>query len=290
MKPPADVTHGGPADRLDRAVAAAASVSRTAARALIAAGAVFLNGQRCKVASRTVRTGDRLRIGAEPSGDRGALPVLFDAHGVLAIDKPAGMPSAPTRQASAGTALTVLTAQRGGGRLWVVHRLDAGTSGVLLFATTPGAAAGLSSAFRDQRVQRYGKDGRFRNGWFVKAHGGHFGIGLTSDGRAVVCTGRGRQILVFELDGQSVGDPRPCFRAPHEVPKILQPTDFPHGDLNLQRAIPVDPPSPSLVSILLVPLWHPFVAWFMALVGYVALRFGRADRQTGSSPSAAGSA
>jgi hypothetical protein len=148
----------------------------------------------------------------------------------------------------------------------------------------------LAATMPLQRVQRYGKDGRFRNGWFVKAHGGHFGIGLTSDGRAVVCTGRGRQILVFELDGQSVGDPRPCFRVPREVPKILQPTDFPHGDLNLQRAIPVDPPSPSLVSILLVPLWHPFVAWFMALVGYVALRFGRADRQTGSSPSAAGSA
>jgi len=154
MNLPADVTHGGPADRLDRAVAAAASVSRTAARGLIAAGAVFLNGQRCKVASRTVRTGDRLRIGAGSSVEPGALPVLFDAHGVLAIDKPAGMPSAPTRQASAGTALTVLTDQRGGGRLWVVHRLDAGTSGVLLFATTRGAAAGLSAVFRDQRVQK----------------------------------------------------------------------------------------------------------------------------------------
>src|SRR5262245_50082922 len=139
-----------------------------------------------------------------------------------------------------------------------------------------------------QRVQRYGSDGRFRNGWFVEAHGGHFGIGLTTDGRAVVCTGRGRRIFIFELDGRSVGDPQPCFRAPREVPRILQPTDF-HGELNLQRAIPVDPPSPSLGSILLVPLWHPFVPWFIGVFGTVALWFVRAKPQTGSSASGASS-
>jgi hypothetical protein len=148
----------------------------------------------------------------------------------------------------------------------------------------------LTANMAQQRVQRYGSDARFRNGWFVKASGGHFGIGLTSDGKAVACTGRGRQIFVFELDGQSAGNPRPCFHAPREVPKILQPADFPHGELDFQRAIPVDPPSPSLVSILLVPLWDPFVAWFIAVIGYVALRFGWPKRQTESSASAATSA
>ena len=157
MGSPADAIYSGTADRLDRAVAATAAVSRTAARALIAAGAGFLNGRRCKVSSRTVRPGDRLRVGAAaPSAAPPALPVLFDAHGVVAIDKPAGMPSAPTRQAATGTALTELAAQRegGGDGLWLVHRLDAAASGALLFATTRAAAAALSAAVQDRRVRK----------------------------------------------------------------------------------------------------------------------------------------
>src|SRR5690349_22389414 len=120
-KPPmlaADVTHAGAADRLDRAVAAAAGISRTAARALIADGAVFLNGRRCKVASRTVQAGDRLRIGAGSPPSAAALPILFEGEGVLAIDKPAGMPSAATRQGATGSALTELERRRGGSPLW----------------------------------------------------------------------------------------------------------------------------------------------------------------------------
>jgi RluA family pseudouridine synthase len=159
--PAADTRHAGPPDRLDRAVAATAGVSRTAARGLIAAGSVFLNGQRCKVASRTVRPGDRLRVAASQAERPAAppLPILYEADGVIAIDKPPGMPSAPTRQSAAGTALTVLEAQLAARRgptprLWVVHRLDAATSGVLVFATTRLAAAQLSAAFRLQRVHK----------------------------------------------------------------------------------------------------------------------------------------
>ncbi|MBX3025672.1 RluA family pseudouridine synthase [bacterium] len=150
-----DQLHAGPADRLDRAVAAAAAISRTAARGLIAAGAVFLNGRRCKVASRTVHPGDRLRVGsAAPTPAPACLPIVFEGDGVLAIDKPAGMPSAPTRAAATGTALTTLQAARGRRPLWLVHRLDAAASGVMLFATTRAAAAALSAAFRDQRVEK----------------------------------------------------------------------------------------------------------------------------------------
>jgi RluA family pseudouridine synthase len=155
-----DTTYRGDPDRLDRAVAAATGRSRTAARGLIAAGAVFLNRQRCKVASRTVRPGDRLRVTTSaPVATPLPLPIQFEADGVIAIDKPAGMPSAPTQHAASGTAQAVLTAQlaaRPGGapRLWVVHRLDAATSGVLAFATTRAAAAVLSDAFRLQHVRK----------------------------------------------------------------------------------------------------------------------------------------
>jgi RluA family pseudouridine synthase len=143
--------------RLDQALArAVAGLSRGAARRLIAAGAVFLNGQRCRVASRLARPGDRLRVDAEPAAPPAPqLVVLHADAGLVCVDKPAGMPSAPTQRAAAGTALEVLRAQlRVPGHappdLWVVHRLDAATSGVLAFARTRRAAAELSEAFRQQ--------------------------------------------------------------------------------------------------------------------------------------------
>ena len=132
----------------------------------------------------------------------------------------------------------------------------------------------LTATMPTQRVQRYSSDGRFLTGWFVHANGGHFAIGLTRDGKVAVCTGPGRQISIFEPDGTPVGDPRPCIHAPREVPKILQPADFPLGEVALQPAVRAERPMASLSAVLLVPFWHPFVAWSMALVGYLALRLG----------------
>jgi 23S rRNA pseudouridine1911/1915/1917 synthase len=142
-------------DRLDRVLARLVpGLSRGAARRLITAGAVFLNGKRCRVASRTVRSGDRLQLEAERAGaDEGGAtaPVVYQDDELIAIDKPAGMPSAPTRTAAAGTAAEAAR-RRCRARLWVVHRLDAATSGVLVLARTRRAAALLSGLFRDQRV------------------------------------------------------------------------------------------------------------------------------------------
>jgi hypothetical protein len=133
----------------------------------------------------------------------------------------------------------------------------------------------MTATMPTARVQRYGSDGHFQTGWFVNAKGGHFAIGLTSDGRVAVCTGRGRQIFFFQLDGQPVGDPRACITAPRQIPKILQPADFPLGEVNLQQAVSAERPNASLVAILLVPFWHPFVAWLIAVVGYLGLRISR---------------
>ncbi len=156
-----ELRYEGAPERLDRALAAAADLSRGAARRLIGAGAVYLNGCCCQVASRLVRRGDRLAVGgaAAAAAPPPAVPILFEGDGMIVIDKPVGMPTAPTRQGAAGTALTELTAQlqrRDGRRtrLWVVHRLDAATSGVLAFATTPATAATLSEAFRLRAVRK----------------------------------------------------------------------------------------------------------------------------------------
>lgn len=148
----------GFSDRLDRALPRLVEgLSRTQARKLIAAGSVFLDGRRCRVASRPVHAGTRLRLETAAAPMSGpALVVLHVDDDCIAVDKPAGMPSAPTRQAAAGTALEVLRTQLrdSGGDLWLVHRLDAATSGVLLFARRRAAARRLDALFRQRRAAK----------------------------------------------------------------------------------------------------------------------------------------
>jgi tRNA pseudouridine32 synthase/23S rRNA pseudouridine746 synthase len=79
--------------------------------------------------------------------------LLEDAH-LLAVDKPAGRLVIPGR----GTDETSLREelQTSHGRLWVVHRLDRGTSGVLLFARDAEAHRALNLAFdRGEPAKRY---------------------------------------------------------------------------------------------------------------------------------------
>ncbi len=76
-----------------------------------------------------------------------------DAH-VLAVDKPAGRLVIPGRGTDERSLREELEAVHG--RLFVVHRLDRGTSGVLLFARSAAAHRALNLAFdRGEPRKRY---------------------------------------------------------------------------------------------------------------------------------------
>lgn len=93
--------------------------------------------------------------GLEPS-------VLATASGVVAIDKPAGLPTqAPAGIESAETWLrrwlaagNMPTAIAHEGYVGVPHRLDRPVSGVLLFAATPRAARKLSRQFERRQIEK----------------------------------------------------------------------------------------------------------------------------------------
>jgi tRNA pseudouridine32 synthase/23S rRNA pseudouridine746 synthase len=82
------------------------------------------------------------------------IPVLHEDGSVLAVDKPAGRLVIPGRGTDERSLREELEASHG--RLWVVHRLDRGTSGVLLFARTAEAHRTLNLAFdRGEPRKRY---------------------------------------------------------------------------------------------------------------------------------------
>ncbi len=84
------------------------------------------------------------------------IPVLWAAGGLVAVDKPAGMPVVPGRSAEAGPALRARLEAQLGCPVWVVHRLDRDTSGVLLLALDAASHRAASLAFeRGTPEKRY---------------------------------------------------------------------------------------------------------------------------------------
>lgn len=82
------------------------------------------------------------------------VPVLFEDDDVLAVDKPAGIAVVPGRGETPADALRGVLESARGGALFVVHRLDRDTSGVLLFAKNAAAHRTLSMAFEARLVRK----------------------------------------------------------------------------------------------------------------------------------------
>jgi len=80
--------------------------------------------------------------------------VLHEDAALLAIAKPAGVPVIPGRVEGGPTALRQQLEQARGEPLWVVHRIDQDTSGVVVFARSAAAHRTLCAAFEHRTVAK----------------------------------------------------------------------------------------------------------------------------------------
>ncbi len=83
-----------------------------------------------------------------------AVPILATGRGWVAVDKPAGLLVIPGRGEGQAPSLRELLEQQLGQKLFVVHRLDRDTSGVLVFARAAEAHRELSMAFEAGQVKK----------------------------------------------------------------------------------------------------------------------------------------
>ncbi|MBI1818159.1 MAG: RluA family pseudouridine synthase [Deltaproteobacteria bacterium] len=147
--------------------------SRQRVRALIAGGGVRVNGRRVHK-SAALQPGDAVQI--DDWSDPGAatllsnasldVPILYEDTEVIALDKPAGLPSHALRADETATLANFLVDRfpelralsRAVGKderePGLVHRLDTDTSGVLLVARTVDAYAALRRQFRAHTVNK----------------------------------------------------------------------------------------------------------------------------------------
>ena len=161
-------------ERIDRLVAHACGVSRRVARIWIAQGRVRVSKRILRFFSRTVRAGVQVEIAGEaapipssPSGEgagsafakrpleKAVFRILYLDRWMVAIDKPAGLLSEGRSPSAESLMPGVLRARGEREKLWLVHRLDAHTSGVLLFARSPQAARALGEEFRSGKVRKH---------------------------------------------------------------------------------------------------------------------------------------
>lgn len=138
-------------------------LDRERAATLIRAGGVYVNRLRVRLPQVLVAAGERVSVylealDAEPLAPERVVFIHRDDDFVI-LDKPAGVPVSPIRETAVGClseALIHTLEAEGISRPYVgvVHRLDRGASGLVLFTIRGVANKSLHKQFRDHEIRR----------------------------------------------------------------------------------------------------------------------------------------
>lgn len=161
------VPNGLEGERLDAALARMFGLSRSRAAELIESGEVWLDGG-APAKSERVRAGAWLDITLPPAAQAAPAPqavpglaVVHDDADIVVVDKPLGVAAHPTPGWKGPTVLEGLLAagyrlaESGAAeRQGVVHRLDVGTTGLMVLAKSEHAYRLLKRAFKQRTVDK----------------------------------------------------------------------------------------------------------------------------------------
>jgi 23S rRNA-/tRNA-specific pseudouridylate synthase len=118
-------------------------------------GRVFVGRRRVRRGDESVRAGDVVEV-APPQQAPLAVRVILHEDDVVAVDKPAGIPTIADHAGAAHSLVAVAARAIGvdAGRLHPTSRLDRGVSGVVVFALTKAAADRLARARTEGAYER----------------------------------------------------------------------------------------------------------------------------------------
>jgi 23S rRNA pseudouridine1911/1915/1917 synthase len=153
--------------RLDHfLVSVLGGLSRSNVQRLIKDGHVQVAGRAGKP-NQPVRTGQEIAVDvpepsdATPQAEALPLPILYQDADVIVVDKPAGMVVHPAAGHAGGTLVNALlhhvhdlSGIGGEKRPGIVHRLDRGTSGLMVVAKNDVAHEELARQFQDREVEK----------------------------------------------------------------------------------------------------------------------------------------
>ena len=153
--------------RVDAALAKMLGFSRTFAADVADAGGVAMDGRVLGKSDR-LRGGSWLEVSWQPKEEPRVVPIavpdlgiVYDDDEIVVVDKPSGVAAHPSVGWEGPTVLGALAA--GGFRVattgaaerqGIVHRLDVGTSGLMVVAKTERAYTALKRAFKEREVEK----------------------------------------------------------------------------------------------------------------------------------------
>ena len=160
--------------------------SRTGVKNLLSKGQVLVNGESCTAFDMPLKAGDVLTVlpkgisiarstrqNARDEVSKAGVKILFEDENYLVVDKPSGMLTVATAKEK-NTLYSLLNAyvkvnarmqrkedlisgkepDRSTAKVWIVHRIDRGTSGVLVFAKNERAKDILQSKWKELVAER----------------------------------------------------------------------------------------------------------------------------------------
>jgi len=147
--------------RADKFVAAQyPQFTRSALESLFDQKLVTINGLIPK-ASQKIKPGDKIAVDEsllKTAPPQIELPIIYEDDDVLVIDKPAGIlthsKGALNLEASVASFIGPKVKGLEGNRAGIVHRLDRGTSGVIICAKNPEALAKLQKQFSKRKAKK----------------------------------------------------------------------------------------------------------------------------------------
>jgi len=150
--------------RLDAVVAERLAIPRAEAQRAIAEGRVLVDGA---VRPKSFRLGGGERVAVElsgfgaPAAEETPVEIRHRDRYLLVVSKPAGLPTHPTQGRRTGTLVNRLLGMgvrlsKAGGPLrpGIVHRLDAGTSGLMIVACDDQTHAALAAMLGRHEIDR----------------------------------------------------------------------------------------------------------------------------------------
>ncbi|MBK5275659.1 MAG: RluA family pseudouridine synthase [Desulfuromonadales bacterium] len=215
------------------------ALSKSEARRIIDRGGCAVNSAMVRVASRMIKAGDIIEAGIMEAGrfrELILLPeaLLYEDKALIAVNKPAGINTQRTPYQLKGTleywVSEYFRHQGSNEPARVIHRLDRGTSGVMLFPKHKQAAAWLSKRFHDGAVDKVylalvsGRPGQ--DVWSVDGPIGKVGTsryGVMAEGRTALTEFR----LLSTSGDFSLVEARPQTGRTHQIRVHLEASGLP---------------------------------------------------------------
>lgn len=128
--------------------------SKNTLRSWISDGRISVNGILSKKASLQIEEGQIVEIGDRKKVLAGGISILYEDQDLVIIHKPSGLLSVATTFEKGETAHAILKKFYRAKHVFVVHRLDQYTSGVMVFALNENSLEGLKNLFETHSIER----------------------------------------------------------------------------------------------------------------------------------------